>query len=179
VSCVSHVVSDSGCSIPCCVLFAFLLCLVCPMLSVTLDAPFRVVYCLAGTHKTQEEGKQYTTRNGTSRVTDNMGHTRHRRKANNTQHNTENYKRCVLCIVCLPPVSCVSHVVSNSGCAIPCCVLFGLLLCLVCPMLSVILDVPFRTIKISNTDSTNKSGDEHMCSRRVSSFCLLKKHSPR
>jgi hypothetical protein len=39
-----------------------------------------------GTQKTQEEGKQYTTRNGTSRVTNNMGHTRHRRKANNTQH---------------------------------------------------------------------------------------------
>jgi hypothetical protein len=30
-----------------------------------------------------------------------------------------------------------------------------------------------KTIKISNTDSTNKTGDEHMCSRRVSSFCLL------
>jgi hypothetical protein len=25
-------------------------------------------------------------------VTDNMGHRRHRRKANKTQHNTENYK---------------------------------------------------------------------------------------
>jgi hypothetical protein len=32
-----------------------------------------------------EEGKQKTTRNGTSRVTDNMRHTRYRRKANKTQ----------------------------------------------------------------------------------------------
>jgi hypothetical protein len=39
-----------------------------------------------GTHKTLEEGKQCTTRNGTSRVTDNMGHKKRRRKANNTQH---------------------------------------------------------------------------------------------
>ena len=43
----------------------------------------------------------------------------------------------VLCIVCLPPVSCVSHIVSHSGCSIPCYVLFGFLLCRLCPMFSV------------------------------------------
>jgi hypothetical protein len=42
-----------------------------------------------GTQRKQEEGKQNTTRNGTSRVTDNMGHTRHTRKANKTQHGME------------------------------------------------------------------------------------------
>jgi len=139
-SCVFHVVSDSGCSIqccalftfllwlvcpmlsvtldvPCCVLFAFLLCLVSPMLSVTLDVEFPVVLCLPSS--------------------------------------------CVLCVpccqwfwmfisvlyfVCLSPVSCVSRAVSDSGCSIQCCVLFAFLLCLVCPMLSVILDVNFRVV---------------------------------
>jgi competence protein ComGC len=117
VSCVSHVVSDSGCSIPFCVLFAFLLCLVCPMLSVTLDVPFRVVYCLPSSCVLCVSCCQWLL----------MFHS-------------------VLCFVWLPPVSCVSHVVSDSGCSIPCCVLFGFLLCLVCPMLSVTLDVPFRVV---------------------------------
>jgi hypothetical protein len=145
---VSHVVSDSGCAIPYCVLFGLLLCLVCPMLSVTLDVPFRVVYCLPSSYgmehpeslttwDTQDtEGRQInTTRNGPSRITDNIGHTRHRRKPNKTQHGMEHpqflcFPCCqrfwmvhsVLCFVCLPSVSCVSHVVSDSGCSIPCCI---------------------------------------------------------
>jgi hypothetical protein len=141
VSCVSHVVSDSGCYIPCCVLlsillylvcpmlsvtgcfipwcvlFAFLLCLVCPMLSVTLDVPFRVVFCLPSSCVLCVPCCQWLL----------MFHS-------------------VLCFVWLPPVSCVSHVVSDSGCSIPCCVLFAFLLFPLCPMLSVTLDVPFRVV---------------------------------
>jgi hypothetical protein len=141
-SCVSHVVSDSGCSIPCCVLFAFLLCLVCPMLSGTLDVPFRVVYCLPSscvlwniqsltTWDTQDIGGRQTIHNTEWNIKSLKTWDTEDTGGRQTIHNT---------------VSCVSHIVSDSGCSIPCCVLLAFLLCLVCPMLSVTLDVQFRVV---------------------------------
>jgi len=140
VSCVSHVVSDSECSIQCCVLFAFLLCLVCPMLSVTLDFPFRVVFCLPFSCVLCVPCCQWLW----------MFHSVlcfiYLPPVSCVSHVVSDSACSVLCFVCFPPVSCVSHVVSDSGCSIPCCVLFAFLLCLVCSMLSVTLDLPFRVV---------------------------------
>jgi hypothetical protein len=59
------------------------------MLSVILDVPFRVGVTDNMGH-TRHRRKENKTQQGMEHpVTDNMGHTRHRRKANKTQHGME------------------------------------------------------------------------------------------
>jgi hypothetical protein len=71
---------------------------------------------------------------------------------------------CVLCFVCLRPVSCVSNVASGSGLSSSCvlcvqccqCLWIVFVLCLVCPMLPMVLDCLRPVSCVSNV--ANGSG---------------------
>ena len=122
VSCVPNVASFSRLSILHCpsYLFVFVLCLVYPMLPVSLDCPFVIApqFCLSSSCVLCAQCCQFLW----------------------IVHSS-----LPLSFVCLRPVSCVPNVASFSRLSILHCpsVLFVFVLCLVYPMLPVSLDCPF------------------------------------